>query len=146
MIHPLRACSASKAKSSDYLVHTSMLSSSSNDVRQACSIQTSTSNDLCTLGGLSQTRSASSVSTEILRSTYNDLRDETTSSECWPPLPASEEGVPHEKNNVTEVFDKVDVGQLDSFRCIYNLVAHSTRESRCGSDEGAVVETLAIEF
>ncbi|KAJ1352535.1 hypothetical protein KIN20_008909 [Parelaphostrongylus tenuis] len=54
-IVPLQSCSAPKAKSSSHLVDTPVLSSSTTDIKLACSMQTSTSDDVHTLGEILQT-------------------------------------------------------------------------------------------
>ncbi|KAJ1357077.1 hypothetical protein KIN20_015106 [Parelaphostrongylus tenuis] len=74
MIVPLQSCSAPRAKSSNHLVPTSMLSLSTTDIRLACPMQTSTSDDLHTLGGISQ----SSVHATDLQRPPNDPMTMTT--------------------------------------------------------------------
>ncbi|KAJ1347264.1 hypothetical protein KIN20_002285 [Parelaphostrongylus tenuis] len=89
-----------QAASSTLLVPTSLLSSSTDDVGQSHSMQTSTSDDLSSVDDISQMRSESSVSTGIHSPTYSELLGETATSESSSPLPAFEKRLTNEDNNV----------------------------------------------
>ncbi|KJH47247.1 hypothetical protein DICVIV_06648 [Dictyocaulus viviparus] len=77
MILPFHSSTAPTAMSSDQLVQTSMLCSSTNDVDQTYSLRSSTTDDLLTLGGLLPTRSQSLVPSELLRSSFTDLHNDS---------------------------------------------------------------------